>query len=433
MATYIDRVNQPPPPIVAPNANASAAMTREAKERKSLTARELKKMYKEEENSKFAMRSVTSVLGLNVATTGTHAERDLLAQAALKVFCSQSALLLQEFDLAPLFGTDAEPNYQFPAGPTSTATTLEQRHKMNEEFYLFLESRTDGIAHDIVCQNEGDGLAALRALRISYAHMTDDNQRTIQDALRGMKAPEHSPTNFLRKVNLLIEIHDSYGKNEMTDAQKCSVLKRTIETLPKYHDLVSHFNLNPEAYAALDYRALKKMIGEYHVRLATQRDAIAPAGNVRIQDADMGESNVTNVATAISQLTESERLELQKQLNSTRDNNPLVLEDETAPKLVRDCNGRSYPKVKCTNCTDVLGKPVLGHSADFCPRIYGKRKRVQFEWDSYPSGKGKGGKGYGGKGNAKGGGKGGKGGKSAKGKGGKGRGKGGWTYVENFQ
>ena len=283
-ATYISRVQLPLiRPIPAPQfaaaggVNATVAQTQSAKERIKYTYTDGNKLHSSNAKMYFSNTPIQIILDAKITSTGDHSEDAYKQQASLKFAEQTWESILSKHQLEQLLGTNAIPNFDFPVRPDGIAVTLEQRIKMNHELYAFLKQFTSGTANDTVVNTPGrDGIAALRNLRINFHARIVNDQQAIDNYLnsKDYKVKEKSPPeNFLRKNDVILSIHDSYGENEKTDRKKRDLLRETMRNSLVYKPLYDWCAQNLDLYNALSYIELKaKMVNTYELRPGKSSD-----------------------------------------------------------------------------------------------------------------------------------------------------------------
>ena len=312
-------------PVIAPTGAGTVAQRNAADERENLEIDDIDKLVKNRKAQKFSFMPTDSIIKLKINETGTDNETCVRMRADLKYFTQAITVIARKYGLDPLVGTNAAPNYDLgaPRGPADNmACTLAQRRSANQEFYMLLEYMTEGLANDTVKEHVDDGVAALRALRIKHAENMTSEQERIINWIANQSIPENSnPNLFIRKINILFGLHDSYGANALSDSTKRDKLKHTLIGVKTYKIILDWVTMHPTEYQALSLTDLKSRIT-----------------NAFINQVD---NNNMNTDAPMSNTVEDD-------------------DDELAP----DIHGNVYP-----HCFCVKGCGKRGHRDYYCPEL----------------------------------------------------------------
>ena len=197
-----------------------------------------------------------------------NAEKNVLLQKhSFSAFIQTSKRSMRAFGLDRFIGTIDDPIHQWPGEVDMFSTSQVHRENIADDKLTWLSEFTSGpIKNRVVKYEESrDGFAALADVRLYLHHQASRDQKKIREWLNVVKLPKSgTPEPTIRKIEILVSIFNSYGKQKIPDHEMRDVLRDALKGVPIWAPLNSWCVNNCEAYEDLSFDDFVQQVMSNH-------------------------------------------------------------------------------------------------------------------------------------------------------------------------
>jgi hypothetical protein len=193
---------------------------------------------------------------------------DAIMSCSLTYFETFLKMLLEDFELSPILGTEAAPVMAIPPAPIpasfSVGFTAAQLMYAKGELYRVLFHFTRGPARAAVCSvPQGEGTLALRALRIQFHQYQAKTMAYIRKKLQTIKLPPNkSPVNVMRVIEVATIVHNGFYEANLSEDAIKEYLLDSLQNNKRYKSLAQWCINSRASYEGLSLIEFRSLIME---------------------------------------------------------------------------------------------------------------------------------------------------------------------------
>ena len=267
---------------------------------------------------------------------------------SLDFFIDFAKRSLRKYKITHLLGTKTHPVFSYPADIFAPFGHIAHSNREEEadDLLTYLFEMTAGPIQNCVREytENKDGVAALCAIILHVNSLGATEQSEIRDyfASKHHRIPDKGdPTGFIRKIEILVSVYNSYGRESTYSNQdERDILRDSLRNSTIYKSLREWCTNNLEAFEGLTSDELRdKILVNYFEHLKQNGDRSQMPSSNKSMDVDeptvpegkppgnhKGKGLAVSEVTDLNQLSKRQRSNLQSLFNEqsekSRQNNP---------------------------------------------------------------------------------------------------------------